>query len=272
MNYKEIVKKQQDYRNCMHSLRSNIIEWLKENIKEEDFLDFGDSSFHILDEDDTRAKTSLCVGVGNTPNEGIYCRVQDGYELCPEDMDPIDLFNVAFCVNHILEENKKNFPHVKVGNYVHWNDPAINDFEPEDREEQLNLVWEIQQIDGTLIEDSTVVHITREDGGEAEVYAHELRPLKIGALDLLPNQRKAWDKLKEVWAECKATGIDFVSSEGLVMAINGKNVAKYEWKDDFYPEDDEECRYLDDLDVSDCVKIDDYSFSAEGFEDVAVLK
>lgn len=56
------------------------------------------------------------------------------------------------------------------------------------------------------------------------------------------------------------------------MAINGKNVAKYEWKDDFYPEDDEECRYLDDLDVSDCVKIDDYSFSAEGFEDVVVLK
>lgn len=180
MDFKEIVKQSQDYCKCMHSLEHNIIAWLEENIKEGDFLYFGDASFHVLDEDDDETKSSLCVGVGNNSElGGIYCQVQEGYELWPTEMDAFDLFNVAFRVNSIAEKNKKNFPHVKVGNYVHWNDPAINNFEPEDREAQLNLVWEIQQIDGTLIEDNTIIHITREDGGEAEVYAHELEPVSV---------------------------------------------------------------------------------------------
>lgn len=180
MDFKEIVKQQQDYCKCMYSLEHNIIAWLEENIKEGDFLYFGDASFHVLDEDDEETKSSLCIGVGNNADfGGAYCRVLDGYELSPMEMDAIDLYNVAFAANCILEKNKKNFPHIKVGGHVRWNDPAINDFKPKDRKNQLDIVWEIQKIDGTLIEDDTVVHITREDGGEAEVYAHELEPVSV---------------------------------------------------------------------------------------------
>lgn len=109
MDFKEIVKLQQDYCKCMSTLKGNIIAWLKENIEEGDFLYFGDASFHVLDEDDTRTKTSLCVGVGNNPEFGIYCQVQDDYKLWPEEMDPVDLYNVAYCVNHIIAtEQQKN--------------------------------------------------------------------------------------------------------------------------------------------------------------------
>lgn len=102
MDFKEIEKQRQDYCDCMNSLKNSIITWLKENIKEGEFVEFGDCSFHVLDEDDTRTKTSLCIGMGNNPELGVYCQVQDGYELWPEGMDPVDLYNVACCVNHIL--------------------------------------------------------------------------------------------------------------------------------------------------------------------------
>lgn len=113
MDYKDIVKQQQDYCKCMSALKDNIIAWLEENIKKGDFLYFGDASFHVLDEDDEETKSSLCIGVGNSADfGGAYCRVLDGYELSPMEMDAIDLYNVAYCVNHIIAtEQQKKHPH-----------------------------------------------------------------------------------------------------------------------------------------------------------------
>lgn len=109
MDYKEIVKQRQDYCKCMCSLKRNIVAWLEENIKEGDFLYFGDASFHVLDEDDEKTKSSLCIGVGNSADfDGVYCRVLDGYELYPMEMDAIDLYNVAFAAKYILEKKKAN--------------------------------------------------------------------------------------------------------------------------------------------------------------------
>ena len=59
---------------------------------------------------------------------------------------------------------------IEIGDEVKWNDPAINDYDEEDREDVLNTVWEVFDIQGDI------VHIKSEFGGEAEVYACELEP------------------------------------------------------------------------------------------------
>lgn len=40
--------------------------------------------------------------------------------------------------------NKYDF--IKVGVKVRWNDPGINDYDPEDREEQLNIEWTVCEV------------------------------------------------------------------------------------------------------------------------------
>lgn len=58
----------------------------------------------------------------------------------------------------------KNF---KIGDKVKWNDPAIHDYDPEDREEQLNRVYEVVDKYGDII-------LIADDFSETEVLAHEL--------------------------------------------------------------------------------------------------
>lgn len=57
----------------------------------------------------------------------------------------------------------------KKGDLVRWNDPAINDYEPEEREEVLGRVFEIISIENGLA-------VICEIGGpsEAEVWDDEL--------------------------------------------------------------------------------------------------
>lgn len=59
---------------------------------------------------------------------------------------------------------------IKPGDKVRWNDPAINDYEPEDRQAQLDRVYTvfhyINEDEGTLL--------ICDDFSEVEVYVHEL--------------------------------------------------------------------------------------------------
>ena len=62
----------------------------------------------------------------------------------------------------------------KIGQRVRWNDPGINDYDPEDREWVLNRVFLIHSVDNR----HGVAFIVEEDGGsEAEVYTDELIPI-----------------------------------------------------------------------------------------------
>ena len=63
---------------------------------------------------------------------------------------------------------------MKVGDKVKWNDPGILDYAPEDREEVLNRVFEIVELD----EENNYAFIYEVDGvSEAEVYLTELVPV-----------------------------------------------------------------------------------------------
>lgn len=272
MDFTEIKNQKNSYSKEKKELRESMKKWLEKIVDEMGEIDLTPN--HCV--------SVLCTN-GKGENLDLVChkiRRENGIlifsleydEECDfESLDTDDAFWLCQSVSHIVDENKKNFPHIKVGGHVRWDDPAINDFEPEDRGTQLNLVWEIQKIDGTLIEDDTVVHIAREDGGEAEVYAHELTPCDSTPLDLTPKQWKAWRKLKAAWEECKGEGIDFISACENLYPVNGNKVANYEFSEGFDFETDKPYFDLDEY-TNDHLEIDVYSFSGDGFEDIAILK
>ena len=70
---------------------------------------------------------------------------------------------------------------IRVGAKVRWNDPAIHDYDPEEREEQLNTEWVVDAILGLdedeVTSDSDIILISSEYS-EAEVYPSELEPYK----------------------------------------------------------------------------------------------
>jgi len=70
---------------------------------------------------------------------------------------------------------------LKIGDKVRWNDPAIEDYEPEDLEKLRNTVYEIVDIysdETDEIEDDTVCLIAIPGiNGETEVYAQELEKI-----------------------------------------------------------------------------------------------
>ena len=121
MDFKKIEQLVRKHRKSESDLTAAITEWLDDVVKEDDYLEFGDFSFYVLLETDDNVKITLCEGVGKSSHiiGGIYCREKDGYEMLPEELDPIDLYNVALSVKCILEENRKQSPHIKVGGLAH---------------------------------------------------------------------------------------------------------------------------------------------------------
>lgn len=72
------------------------------------------------------------------------------------------------------------------GDLVKWNDPAIDDYDPADREIARNCVYKISNIDPDYEEDDQIVLITdpRDEMREIEVYERELElceetPIKV---------------------------------------------------------------------------------------------
>ena len=61
----------------------------------------------------------------------------------------------------------------KKGQRVHWNDPAIGDYDEEDLDYVRNRVFLVHSVDNR----HGIAYIVEEDGGtEAEVYTDELEP------------------------------------------------------------------------------------------------
>ena len=59
----------------------------------------------------------------------------------------------------------------KVGQRVHWNDQAINDYDEEDLDYVLNKIFVITDVDNR---NGTAYIVEEGDGTEAEVYTDEL--------------------------------------------------------------------------------------------------
>lgn len=101
---------------------------------------------------------------------GSFMDYVDGYDLGEGefveewyiDCDDDSLGSIAYFINAVLEQE-----FLGVGTKCKWNDPAINDYPESEREEILNRVFTIEEINGE------VILISDEDGTEAEVFACE---------------------------------------------------------------------------------------------------
>lgn len=65
----------------------------------------------------------------------------------------------------------------KKGQRVHWNDPAIGDYDEDDIDYAINRIFVISDVDNR----NGTAYIVEEDGGtEAEVYTDELELVEDG--------------------------------------------------------------------------------------------
>jgi hypothetical protein len=61
-----------------------------------------------------------------------------------------------------------------IGTLVKWNDPAINDYEVEDRAEQKNKTYKVIDLYGYEDDEDEIALIKSEEGNEIEVFITEL--------------------------------------------------------------------------------------------------
>ena len=60
---------------------------------------------------------------------------------------------------------------VQLNSLVFWNDPAIDDFEPKDRQPQLDRVFRVSIL---TEEEAWIREVDTKEGGEIQVMPHEL--------------------------------------------------------------------------------------------------
>lgn len=76
---------------------------------------------------------------------------------------------------------KNKYDFIKIGAKVKWNDPGIDEYDPEDREYVLSREFEVVSIHGLdeerVTSDDDIILISSEYS-EAEVYPSELEPYK----------------------------------------------------------------------------------------------
>lgn len=99
-----------------------------------------------------------------------------------------------------MSQENQNFEWIRINASCKWNDPAMCDYDVEEFEYAQNRIWTICEItyeeDGSITADS-MISITNEDGGFAEVNASEL--IQINELQIM------FDKVRELSDELDDT-------------------------------------------------------------------
>jgi hypothetical protein len=107
-------------------------------------------------------------------NDELFLQDEDRFDYMESDGDWPDPLDVLTDLTEALSRKIDDLKRLKVGARVKWIDPAIDDYDPDDREEQLQLIWVIDDCptQDELDSDSTI-SISNEYG-EAEVLPWEL--------------------------------------------------------------------------------------------------
>ena len=132
---------------------------------------FGLQMCYINYQDDEIVNESVEI-VGFAENGDFYIDFCDGYTAYEEDLecnreDAWDLLHSAILYD-IFELDSTDDDHdFKVGDAVYWNDPAIDDYPEEEREEALKRRFVVFKVEGEIISISDTYTM-------AEVYADEL--------------------------------------------------------------------------------------------------
>ena len=81
-----------------------------------------------------------------------------------------------------MAREQKDFSFIRKGVLVHWQDPGIIEYPEDERDAQLNKVWEIADCPGAndMEDDDIILIVSAEgDGSEAEVCPTEIYPAEI---------------------------------------------------------------------------------------------
>lgn len=114
-----------------------------------------------------------------TNENGIICLAgtakDDGFDL-EFRLDEIHYSHIEFIMDYLPEVPKDMHGKlIKVGAKVKWQDPAIEDYEPEDRKWVLNRIFVVDKID-YCDDNDPQVYLSEVDGNsEAEAWAHEVK-------------------------------------------------------------------------------------------------
>ncbi len=147
-------------------------------------IDIGNyaDEFHVMCEESGSGGNQVSVhvvAVEYEPGYGLYLIDDEGnqWDSCLWDSNMLIVFWTAVqCLNDKYEDYKK----FKKGTIVRWMDPGIEDYDPDVREEQLNLEWVIDDCpEQDDLHDDSTINISNEYG-EAEVLAYELVYVRDG--------------------------------------------------------------------------------------------
>jgi hypothetical protein len=97
---------------------------------------------------------------------------EEGDEYSDNDLITDEVVIYQEAVNCLMAKYE-GYEKLRKGTQVRWIDPAIEDYDPEDREEVLNRIFTIHDIPEGEIFNDTIIGISNEES-EAEVYAYEL--------------------------------------------------------------------------------------------------
>lgn len=103
---------------------------------------------------------------------------------------------------------------ILIGTYVKWNDPAINDYDIEDRDEQLNKIYEVVDLYGYEDDEDEIALIVSDDGSEVEVPIRELIELDNSDFDVrCPKcgSNQIFEAENVAYAQCYTCGYEFMA-------------------------------------------------------------
>lgn len=104
----------------------------------------------------------------------LFLQNEDGFDYMESDGEWPDPLDVLSDLAEALTKKIDDLKRLKKGARVKWIDPAIDDYDPDDREEQLELVWVIDDCPEQDELDSDSIIAISNEYGEAEVLPWEL--------------------------------------------------------------------------------------------------
>ena len=135
--------------------------WLK---KHEDYI------FYFGKSEPCSYPCMVCYQTINTPV--TECQDDDEqYDELVERLGDSDYIDGTLFYEFIYPSDFDDIPAFGIGDLVRWNDPAIQDFDPAEREFQKSRVYEIYDITNGFI-------CICDEYGEGEVLEHELELVK----------------------------------------------------------------------------------------------
>lgn len=132
-------------------------------------IDYFEDYTLLFDDGTIKGITSVFLS-----DDELFLEDENGYHYMYDDCEWADPITVLDDLAAGLKQKMEDLKHLKVGARVKWIDPAIDDYDPGEREERLELIWVIDDCPSQDELDSDSKISIYNEYGEAEVLPWEL--------------------------------------------------------------------------------------------------